>query len=115
MTHTIDAKGKTLGRLSSEIAALLQGKNSADYNPRIASGNKVVVKNVKSVKLTGKKGTQKVYYRHTGYVGHLKEKRFSDVFSKNPAWVLKRAVRGMLPKNKLAAERLKMLVIEDNE
>ncbi|MCL5016357.1 MAG: 50S ribosomal protein L13 [Patescibacteria group bacterium] len=115
MTHTIDAKGKTLGRLSSEVARLLQGKNAASYNPRVLGENKIVIKNVKSLKLTGKKESQKVYYRHTGYVGHLKEKKFEDVFSSNPGWVLKRAVRGMLPKNKLASKRLKMLVIEDNE
>ncbi len=114
-THTLDAKGKTLGRLSSEIATLLQGKNAAGFNPRIVGENKVIVKNVRSVKLTGKKEEQKTYYRHTGYVGHLKEEKFKDAFVKNPAWVLKRAVRGMLPKNKLASERLKMLVIEDNE
>ncbi|MCL5006641.1 MAG: 50S ribosomal protein L13 [Patescibacteria group bacterium] len=115
MTYTVDAKGKTLGRLSSEIARLLQGKDKAEYNPRLLGGDKVVVKNVRSLKFTGKKMEQKKYFHHTGYVGHLKTKNLGDVFASRPSWVLKRAVRGMLPKNKLAAKRLKLLVIEENE
>ncbi len=115
MTYNIDAKGKTLGRLATEIARVLQGKDSAGYDPRLVGENKVVVKNVRGLKVTGRKESQKVYHHHTGYVGHLKTKSYREVFAKNPAWILKRAVRGMLPKNTLASRRLKMLVIEDNE
>ena len=112
MEYTIDAKNKKLGRLSSEIAIILQGKKNPKYNPRFLGDDKVVVKNVSQMAFSGKKTGQKVYYRHTGTLGHLKEKKFSDVFKKNPAWVLRHAVRLMLPKNRLNARRLKNLTIE---
>ena len=111
--YVIDAKNKRLGRIASEIATLLQGKQHPEYNPRLGGNDKVIVKNVKQLVLTGTKAKTKIYYRHTGPLGHLKEKKFEDVFQKNPAWVLKHAVRLMLPKNKLAAKMLKRLIIEE--
>ncbi len=112
MEYQIDAKGKTLGRLASEISSILQGKKHADYDPRKAGEDKVVVKNVRGLTVTGRKATQKIYYRHTGPLGHLKERKFADVFKKKPEWVLQNAVRTMLPKNRLRAVRLTRLKFE---
>ncbi len=113
MERTIDAKNKRLGRLASEIALLLQGKDSPKYNPRLQSDNKVIVKNASGIIMTGTKEKTKIYYKHTGPLGHLKENKYADVFKKNPGWVLKHAVRLMLPKNKLAAKRLRNLIVEN--
>lgn len=112
MNYIIDATNKKLGRLASEIAIILQGKKSAKYNPRLVVEDKVIVKNVDKIILTGQKFKEKVYYKHTGPLGHLKVKKFEDVFKKDPAWVLKHAVRLMLPKNRLLKVRLKKLIIE---
>ena len=112
--HIIDAKDKPLGRLASQIALLLQGKNLPSYEPRKVGGNRVVVKNVSQLKVTGDKASQKVYYRHSGKPGHLKQKKFRDVFRETPERVLLNAVKGMLPRNKLRNERLKLLIIEKN-
>src|SRR5579872_2357668 len=112
MDHQVDAKNKKLGRLSSEIASILQGKKNPNYNPRILGGDRVILKNISQIVVTGKKLNQKIYYHHTGPLGHLKERKLSDVFTKNPAWVLRHAVRLMLPKNRLNAKRLKNLIIE---
>ncbi|HEY4498147.1 MAG TPA: 50S ribosomal protein L13 [Candidatus Paceibacterota bacterium] len=110
--HTIDAQNQTLGRLASQIASLLQGKDDPKYNPRLRGDTRVVVKNVASIKLTGRKMEEKVYYRHSGRPGHLKKIKYKDIFSKRPEWVLRNAVSHMLPKNRLQKERLKMLKIE---
>lgn len=110
--HTIDAKNKPLGRLAAQIAFLLQDKNLASYAPHKEGSNKVIVKNVHLLKVTGKKASQKIYKRHSDRPGNLKEKKFADVFSKAPEKVLLRAVRGMLPDNKLRTLRLKRLTIE---
>ncbi len=112
-THYIDAKGKVLGRLASKIAILLSGKNNPDYVPYLDKGDKVVVRNVELMKITGKKMQQKKYYRHSGYPGGLKVKTLEEIFQKNPAEVLKRAVYNMLPKNKLRKLMLKRLEFED--
>lgn len=112
MDYFIDAKNKKLGRLASEIALLLQGKNASAFEGRRAGEGRVVVKNVAHVVVSGRKAERKIYYRHTGYMGHLKERKYKDIFTKNPAWVLRHAVRGMLPKNSLRDKRLKRLVIE---
>ena len=109
ITHTIDAKGKVLGRLAVEIATLLRGKNKTDFMPNKDNGDFVVIKNADKVKFTGKKFDQKIYYHHTGYLGNLKEIPLKKVFEKNPGEVLKKAVFGMLPKNKLRAEQIKRL------
>ena len=110
--YEIDAKGKRLGRLASEIAGILQGKHSPSYEPRLEGSDRVRVANVKALALSERKLTGKFYYRHTGPLGHLKERSLKDVFAKNPAWVLRNAVRLMLPKNKLLARRMKRLVIQ---
>lgn len=108
-THTIDASGKILGRLSTEIAFLLRGKHKPDFAPNKDIGDFVVVKNVDKVKLTGKKFDQKVYYHHSGYLGGLKATPLKKVFERNPGKVLKKAVFGMLPKNKLRVKQIKRL------
>lgn len=107
--YKIDATNQSLGRLASKIAVLLQGKDSPDYAPNKVANVKVIVENVSKMKFTGKKFYQKVYRHHTGYLGHLKEKKLREVFEKNPTEVLKRAVLGMLPKNSLRSKRIKNL------
>ncbi|HRU33500.1 MAG TPA: 50S ribosomal protein L13 [Candidatus Paceibacterota bacterium] len=109
--YKIDATNKPLGRLASEIAIILQGKDSPDYQPNKVADVKVIVENASKMKITGKKLEQKVYRHHTGYIGHLKETPMKDVFEKNPAEVLKKAVLGMLPKNSLRSKRIKNLKI----
>lgn len=112
MDHIIDAKNKKLGRLASGIAVILQGKGKPSYEPRLEGEDRVIVKNIDEIVLTGKKTKQKIYYKHTGPLGHLKARKYEDVFSKNPAWILRHAVRLMLPKNRLLAKRIKRLIIE---
>lgn len=110
MEHHIDAKNRPLGRVASEIAVILQGKKSASYERNRVSDDKVLVTNYEQIALTGNKRTEKTYYHHTGYVGHLKELSFEQKFAKDPKWVLRQAVRKMLPKNFLNQKRLKNLV-----
>lgn len=111
MEHIIDAKHKPVGRLASEIATILQGKTHVDYDPKFEGTDTVVVKNIEGMLMSGRKATQKVYYKHTGPLGHLKERKYKDVFAKDPMWILRHAVRLMLPKNKLAAKRLKRITL----
>lgn len=111
-THTIDATGRPLGRLSSEISVLLQGKHRPDFYPNKDTGDFVIVKNFSQVKLTGKKTVQKKYFRHSGYLGEDKEIPFKVMFARRPEEVLRLAVAGMLPKNRLRKRRLKRLKIE---
>jgi len=111
-THTIDATGKVLGRLASQIAILLMGKHKKDYDPSKDMGDFVIVKNVDKIKLTGKKLEKEIYYRHSGYIGGLKEIPIKRIFEKNPAFLLKKAVYGMLPKNKLRKRMIKRLKFE---
>jgi len=111
-THTIDAKEKVLGRLATEIAVLLRGKNKSDFAPHKDIGDFVVVKNIDKIKITGKKMDQKKYYHHSGYLGGLKETPLKTLFKENPGEVLKRAVFGMLSNNKLRAKIIKRLKIE---
>lgn len=113
MDYTIDCKGKVLGRVASDIAVILQGKKSAGYNPRLEGEDKVIVKNVNKLAMTGNKINQKVYYSHTTQIGHLKERKVKDVIEKHGMeWVLKKAVLRMLPKNKLQIRRMKRMTIE---
>lgn len=111
-THIIDASGKVLGRLATNIAIILRGKHKASFDPAKDMGDFVVVKNVNKIRLTGKKMEQKKYFHHTGYLGGLKEVALKEVFKKNPAEVLKKAVFGMLPKNKLRVRQIKRLKFE---
>ena len=111
-THTIDATNKALGRLAVEIALLLRGKGNPDFVPYKDGADLVVVKNADKIKFTGKKIENKKYYRHTGYLGGIKETPLRKFFEIDPAIVLRKAVFGMLPKNKLRSRQIKRLLIE---
>ncbi len=108
-THKIDAENKSPGRLATKIAVLLRGKNKPSFEPHRDMGDVVVVENVDKMKITGKKLEQKKYYKHSGYPGGLKEKSMEELMENKPEEVLKRAVFGMLPKNKLRAKQIKRL------
>ena len=99
--HVIDASGKVLGRVATVTVRLLQGKHKASYTPFIDTGDHVVIINAGSVKLTGRKEEQKVYRRHSGYEGGLREERAVDVRKRQPVRLMEEAVRGMLPKTKM--------------
>ena len=99
--HVIDAEGQVLGRVATRAARLLQGKHKAIYTPFLDTGDHVVIVNAGKVKLTGRKEEAKVYRRHSGYLGGLKEERAGSVRAKNPIRLVEEAVRGMLPKTKL--------------
>lgn len=115
MEHIIDAKDKRFGRVASEIATILQGKKSASYERNRVSDDKVLVKNVEKITITGNKATDKIYYKHTGYMGHLKELSFEEAFKKDPKKVLREAVKHMMPKNFLNQKRIKNLVFAEKE
>jgi len=99
--HVIDAEGKVLGRIATAAARLLQGKHRAIYTPFLDTGDHVIVVNAARVKLTGRKETQKLYRRHSGYEGGLREDRAKEVRQRQPIRLVEEAVRGMLPKTKL--------------
>ena len=107
----IDAEGQTLGRLATEIARLLRGKNKPQYTPHVDTGDFVVVVNVEKVVVTGKKAEQKVYRRHTGYPGGLREMSYEVMLARKPTEILRRAVRGMMPKTRLGRQQLRKLKI----
>jgi large subunit ribosomal protein L13 len=109
MIYKINAVNKKLGRLASEIAVLLRGKNQANFLPYKAGNNKVIVFNTSKIVVSGKKFENKKYYRHSGYPGGLKEKTFKEIFEKDPNEPLRRAVYGMLPQNKLRDKIIKNL------
>ena len=109
----IDASSMPLGKLAVVIADKLMGKSKVDYTPHIDNGDYVVVINAKNIVVTGEKMTQKKYYRHSGYPGGIKELRLEEVIEKEPSRVIREAVKGMLPKNKLSADRLLRLRIFD--
>ena len=109
----IDAESMPLGKLAVVIADKLMGKSKVTYTPHIDNGDYVVVVNAKNLVVTGDKMIQKKYYRHSGFPGGLTELKLEEVIEKNPAVAIKAAVKGMLPKNKLAADRLKRLRIFD--
>ena len=111
-THIIDAANKILGRLATEIVILLRGKHEPDFAPYKDGGDFVVVKNVAQIKITGKKIEKKKYYHHSGFLGGLKEVPLKKLFKENPSEVLRKAVWGMLPKNKLRAKQIKRLKFE---
>jgi len=107
----VDADGVVLGRLASQVANILRGKNRPHYTPFFDSGDFVIIVNADKVKLTGKKENQKVYYRHTGYMGGLKETTFKRMITTHPERVIAHAVRGMLPKNRLNRKILTKLKV----
>ena len=109
--HLIDAEGKTLGRLSTEIAKLLRGKHKVTFTPHVDGGDYVVVINADKIEVTGKKRDNKVYRHHTGYIGNLKEINFKKLQEKKPEEIIRLSVSGMLPKTKLRAPMMKRLRI----
>lgn len=109
--HLIDAKDKTVGRLSTEIATILSGKNKVNYMTNVDQGDYVVIINAREVMLSGKKETQKMYYRHSGYPGGLKSETAAQVRLKKPEQLIRHAVVGMLPKNKLGKAMVKKLFV----
>lgn len=107
----VDAEGKTLGRLSSEIAKVLQGKHKPIYTPHVDTGDYVVVINAEKIKVTGKKMADKIYYHHTGYPGGIKSINAEALLQKNPTALVENAVKGMMPKNKLNRNALNKLKV----
>lgn len=111
-THIIDATDRPLGRLATEVAIFLRGKQKTDFVPYKDMGDFVIIKNTNKMKFSGKKREQKKYYRHSGYLGNLKEIPLEKIFQRDPGEVLTKAVWGMLPKNKLRKEQIKRLKTE---
>ncbi|MFA0815787.1 MAG: 50S ribosomal protein L13 [Anaerofustis sp.] len=109
--YVVDAEGQTLGRLSTEVANLLRGKNKPYYTPNIDTGDFVIVINADKIKLTGNKLIQKKYYSYSGYPGGLKSTQYKDLIKNKPEFVIEKAVKGMLPKNKLGAAQFKKLKV----
>ena len=113
--YEIDAKERILGRLATEAAVLLWGKNRPDFVPNKVPNTKVHVFNIAKIKVSGKKFEDKLYYSHSGYVGNLKVKNFKEIFEKDPCIVMRKAVLGMLPKNKLRKIMIKNLKLYEGE
>jgi large subunit ribosomal protein L13 len=109
--YLVDADGQTLGRLATVIADTLRGKRKPQYTPHVDTGDFVVVVNAEKIAVTGNKLDQKMYYRHSGYPGGLKERTLREQLERRPTEVLRKAVKGMLPKNRLAAQQLTKLKI----
>ncbi len=107
--YVIDASGLVLGRLASEAAKILRGKNKPEFTPHADTGDYVIVVNAEKIKVTGRKLDQKIYYHHSGYVGGMKETTLREMLAKHPERVVELAVRGMLPKGPLGREMLKKL------
>ncbi len=109
--YVVDAEGKTLGRLASEVAKVLRGKNKAIFTPHMDTGDYVIVVNAAKVKVTGRKLDQKIYYRHSEYVGGMKETTLREMLAKHPERVIEYAVKGMLPKGPLGRDMYKKLFV----
>ena len=109
--YVVDATGYTLGRLASEVAKVLRGKNKPIFTPFIDTGDYVIITNADKIKVTGKKLEQKVYYRHSDYVGGMKETTLKEMLNKKPERVIELAVKGMLPKGPLGREMYKKLFV----
>ena len=109
--HVIDASGKTLGRLATQIANLLMGKHKPTYVPYLDTGDYVIVLNAAKVRVTGKKAKQKTYYRHSGYPGGIKAETFENMLAAHPTRVIEHAVKGMLPHNRLGRAMFKKLKV----
>ena len=107
--YVVDAEGATLGRLASEIAKVLRGKNKPEYTPHIDTGDYVIVVNAEKVKVTGKKLQQKIYYNHSDYVGGMKETTLAELLAKKPEKVIELAVKGMLPKGPMGRDMITKL------
>ena len=109
--YVVDAAGCTLGRLTSEVAKILRGKNKPEFTPHIDTGDYVVIVNAEKVKVTGKKMEQKIYYHHSDYVGGMKETTLAEMMDKKPEKVIELAVKGMLPKGPLGRQMYKKLFV----
>lgn len=109
--YVVDAENKVLGRLAAEVAHRLRGKHKPEYTPHVDAGDYIVVVNAEKIAVTGNKATDKTYYHHTGHPGGIKSITFKEMLSKHPTRVIEKAVRGMLPKNKLGRAMLKKLKI----
>lgn len=109
--YIIDATDKTLGRLATEVAALLRGKHKPIFTPHVDTGDHVIVVNAEKVRLTGKKPMQKKYYRHSGYPGGLKEVAYETMLAKHPERIIEIAVKGMIPHNRLGSEVYRKLKV----
>ncbi len=109
--YVVDAEGKTLGRLASEIAKILRGKHKPIYTPHVDCGDYVIVINADKIRVTGKRLDQKIYYRHSGYIGGLKATSLRRMLETHPERVVEYAVRGMLPKNRLGRKMYKKLKV----
>ena len=107
--YVVDAEGQTLGRMASEIAKVLRGKNKPEYTPHVDTGDYVVVVNAEKVKVSGKKLQQKIYYNHSDYVGGMKETTLAEMMAKKPEKVIELAVKGMLPKGPMGRDMIKKL------
>jgi large subunit ribosomal protein L13 len=107
--YVVDASGETLGRLASRIAHVLRGKHKPTFTPHLDMGDHVIVVNAEKVAVTGRKEERKVYYRHTGYPGGLRTTTYREMMEKHPERVIRKAVRGMLPRNVLGRQTLKKL------
>lgn len=113
--HVIDASGKILGRLATEVATILMGKNKAGFVPYLDTGDFVVVTHASKIKVTGKKAKDKAYVRHSGYPGGLKVETFDKMIVRRPEYIIEHAVAGMLPKNRLGRQMLKKLKVYPGE
>ena len=109
--YVVDAEGKTLGRLATEIAHRLRGKHKAEYTPHVDTGDYIVVVNAEKIQVTGAKATDKMYYHHTGYPGGLKSISFEKLIDKAPERVIQSAVKGMLPRNPLGRDMFRKLKV----
>ena len=109
--YVVDATGRTLGRLATQIANTLRGKRKPEYTPHIDTGDFVIVVNAEKIAVTGDKRTEKLYHRHSGYPGGLKTRTLQDMLDRRPEEVIRLAVRGMLPRNRLARKQLTKLKV----
>jgi large subunit ribosomal protein L13 len=109
--YVVDAQGKTLGRLATVVADVLRGKRKPIYTPHIDTGDFVVIVNAEKIVVTGKKPEQKMYYRHSGYPGGLKSESYAKLLARRPEEIVRRAVRGMLPHNRLGRAQLRKLKV----
>lgn len=113
--YIVDASEKTLGRLSTEIAHRLRGKHKPEFTPHVDTGDYIVVVNAEKIRVTGRKTTDKIYYRHTGYPGGLKEMSFEKLIQHKPERVIELAVKGMMPRNPLGRDMLRKLKVYAGE
>ena len=112
---TVDAKGRTLGRLATEVAYILRGKHKPSFTPHLDCGDNVIITNAQNIKLSSNKVNDKIYYHHSGYIGGIKSQKASEILEKAPERLITKAVKGMLPKNKLSNHIMKNLRVYAGE